>query len=57
MLFTSPIHIQEREECNCFLNVKGFSYFACSGLALSDTDDTWHFEVKGSPSIALELAF
>jgi hypothetical protein len=35
----------------------GFSTFAYSGLSSSNTDDAWHFEVQGSPSIALEFMF
>jgi hypothetical protein len=34
-----------------------FSCFSFSGLSLSNTDDAWHFEVKGLPSIALGLMF
>jgi hypothetical protein len=26
-------------------------------LSSSNTDDAWHFEVQGSPSIALEFMF
>jgi hypothetical protein len=35
----------------------GFSKFASSGLASLNTDDAWHFEVQGLPSIALEFMF
>jgi hypothetical protein len=35
----------------------GFSTFAFSGLPSSNKDDAWHFEVQGSPSIALEFMF
>jgi hypothetical protein len=52
------IHVQEREEeQSWFLSIRGFSCFASSGLSSSNTDDAWHFEVKGSPSVALELLF
>jgi hypothetical protein len=56
-LFLSLTHVQEWEECSWFFNVKCFSYFPSSALSASNTNDAWYFEVKGSPSIVLELTF
>jgi hypothetical protein len=57
IFFCSLIHIWEWEEHIWFPNLKGFSCFASSGLSASNMDDAWHFEVRGSPSIALERTF
>jgi hypothetical protein len=56
--FIFLIDIQEWKKCRCFLNVKKkFFLFASLWLSSQNTGDVWHFEVKGSPSIALELRF
>jgi hypothetical protein len=52
-IFFFALHILKMGGVHLVSQRAGFSCFASSGLLSSNTDDAWHFEVEGSPSIAL----